>query len=423
MKVAHIAPPLARTGGASGYLLQLRDGLVGLDTGPHQVTFPEDATAAVAAPARSPVRQIAGRLKRAILGKPTFYRPDADGLQRPHGPLDSHIGLAVAEMRAAAAPLVARDGDTADVLFAHDLGSAEAALDARRKRQAVWFMLHSPMPIALYLAWNWGVPEQDWRTVMAYPDVKRWVDRELNVCKRADRLVLPCREAADELARCDARFGPLLRKADFVLTGAAGPPAANPTATRAALRARWRLPIDQPLGLFIGSAQVYRALDALLDGLALLRDEVVIPGTLAIAGPDAAAMPVNNRIRALGRVEDVSSLLRAVDFVVNVNRFSLFDLSLIEATEAGRPLLLHDTGGNRTFRALGAGVVPIADLSPATIARGLERIFGMARAELDALGARSRACYDEHLKPAQFAARHVALYDKVSGVKRRRATA
>ena len=27
MKVAHIGPPLARAGGASGYLLQLRDGL------------------------------------------------------------------------------------------------------------------------------------------------------------------------------------------------------------------------------------------------------------------------------------------------------------------------------------------------------------------------------------------------------------
>lgn len=422
MKVAHIAPPLARTGGASGYLLQLRDGLAGLDAGPHQVTFPDEASGVASAPAQSSARRIAGRVKRALFGKPTFYRPDARGLQQSHGPLDAHISLAVAEMRTVAEPLLAR-AETADVLFAHDLGSAEAALEQRRKRQSVWLMLHSPMPIALYLAWNWGVPEQDWRTVLAYPDVKRWLDRELNVCRRADRLVLPCREAADELTRCDARFGPLLRKADLVLTGAAGPPPASAVATRAALRARWRLPIDQRLGLFIGSAQVYRALDALLEGLSLLRDEIVIPGTIAIAGPEPATMPVRDRIRALGRVEDVSSLLRAVDFVVNVNRFSLFDLSLIEATEAGRPLLLHDTGGNRTFRSLGAGVVPIADLAPATVADGLERIFGMAQVELEALGAASRRCYEEHLRPAQFSARHLALYDKVSGVKRRRATA
>ena len=423
MKVAHIGPPLARTGGASGYLLQLRAGLADLDIGPHQVTFPDEATATVAAPRQSPVRQIAGRLKRALLGQPKFYRPDIRGLQQPHGPLDAQIDRAVAEMRTAAEPALARDADTADVLFVHDLGAAEAALEQRRKRQSVWFMLHSPMPVALYLAWNWGVPEQDWRTVLAYPDVKRWIDRELNACRRANRLVLPCREAADELTRCDARFGPMLRKADLVLTGAAGPPPANSAATRAAIRARWRLPIDQPVGLFIGSAQAYRALDALLDGLSLLRDEIVIPGMIAIAGPDPSAVPVRDRTRALGRVEDVSSLLRAVDFVVNVNRFSLFDLSLIEATEAGRPLLLHDTGGNRTFRALGGGVVPIADLAPATVAHGLERIFGMSRAELDALGARSRACYEEHLKPAQFGARHLALYDKVAGVKRRRATA
>jgi hypothetical protein len=65
----------------------------------------------------------------------------------------------------------------------------------------------------------------------------------------------------------------------------------------------------------------------------------------------------------------------------------------------------------------------IANLAPATVAAGLERLFGMPQAELGALGARSRRCYEEHLRPAQFAARHLALYDKVAGVKRRRATA
>jgi glycosyltransferase involved in cell wall biosynthesis len=423
MRVAHIAPPLARTGGASGYLLQLRDGLAGLDAGPHQVTFPDEAPGVSAAPAQSTARQIGGRLKRMLFGKPVFYRPDPHAWQQSHGPLDEHIGRAVADMRTAAEPVLAREAENADVLFAHDLGSAEAALERRRKRQSVWLMMHTPMPIALYLAWNWGLPEQDWPELLAYPDVKRWVERELNVCRRAERLVLPCREAAEELARCDARFGPLLRKADLVLTGAAAPPPANAHATRAALRARWYLPIDQRVGLFIGSAQAYRGLDALLGGLSLLRDDIVIPGTIAVAGPDRASVPAHDRVRVLGRIEDVTSLLRAVDFIVNVNRFSLFDLSLIEATEAGRPLLLHDTGGNRTFRTLGAGVEPIADLAPATVAAGLERLFGMPQTELDELGSRSRRCYEEHLKPAQFAGRHLALYDKVAGVKRRRATA
>jgi glycosyltransferase involved in cell wall biosynthesis len=423
MRVAHIGPPLGRTGGASGYLLQLRGALGGLDTDPHQLMFPDEATAAVAAPAQSPARRLAGRLKRMLFGKPTFYRPDARGLQETHGPLDSHIGTAVAEMRTLAEPLVARFGDAADVMIAHDLGSAEAALARRRKRQSIWAMVHTPMPIALYLAWNWGVPEQDWQTVLAYPDVKRWVDHELKVLRRVDRLMLPCRDAADELIRCDARFGPLLRKADLVLTGGAAPPSSTPHVTRGALRARWRLPIDQRVGLFIGSAQAYRGLDALLAGLALLRDELVIPGTLAIAGPDPTAVPARDRTRVLGRVDDVTTLLRAVDFVVNVNRFSLFDLSLVEAAEAGRPLLLHGTGGNRTMLSLGAGVVPIANLSPSAVAEGLERVFGMPQAELDALGARSRRCYEEHLQPAQFGARHLALYDKVSGLPKRRATA
>ena len=37
-------------------------------------------------------------------------------------------------------------------------GLTGLSLDHRRKRQSVWLMFHTPMPIALYLVWNWGVP-------------------------------------------------------------------------------------------------------------------------------------------------------------------------------------------------------------------------------------------------------------------------
>src|SRR5260370_3439269 len=53
--------------------------------------------------------------------------------------------------------------------------------------------------------------------------------------------------------------------------------------------------------------------------------------------------------------------LASVDFLINVNRFTLFDLSTIEAAQAARPLLLHAVGGNRTFERLGAGCIMLDD--------------------------------------------------------------
>jgi glycosyltransferase involved in cell wall biosynthesis len=251
-----------------------------------------------------------------------------------------------------------------------------------------------------------------WEEILRFPDVMAWVERELSVWERVDRLILPCRDAGAELVRCDPRFSGALERADWLLTGAAGPAPADPAATRAILRGRWGLPADRPVGLFLGNAQPYRGLDALLDALPALPSEEDLPGVLAVAGPPPDSLPAHPRLRPLGRVADVAGLLRAVDFVVNVNRFSLFDLSTIEAVEAGLPLLLHDTGGNRTFRDLGAGCGMIPDLAPDSIAAGLAALLGLTARERDALGRASRACYEAHLTPAHLWERHLDLYDR-----------
>ena len=78
-----------------------------------------------------------------------------------------------------------------------------------------------------------------------------------------------------------------------------------------------------------------------------------------IAGASRGTPASHPRLHQLGVVRDVTDLLDAIDVVVNVNRFSLFDLSTIEAAAAGLPMLLHATGGNLAFKRLGAGAVMI----------------------------------------------------------------
>jgi hypothetical protein len=132
---------------------------------------------------------------------------------------------------------------------------------------------------------------------------------------------------------------------------------------------------------------------------------------IAVAGPPTSKVPEHPLMRALGRVDDVVALFASVDFLINVNRFSLFDLSTIEAAEAGKPLLLHAVGGNRAFERLGAGCVMLRDLEPATIAAGLAHMTSLEESMLHALGRQSRECWERQLTPRHMWERHLELYE------------
>jgi glycosyltransferase involved in cell wall biosynthesis len=411
MRIAHVAPPLARRGGPAGYLLQLANACARETPANHSLTFPRPAAPSTAAPRPLAVRARArlGRVKRMIAGPPVYFRPAEGDIRRENGAIDALLTTSMQNVLVEdAESLAAAAASGADVLFAHEPAAAERLLDQRRAGQQVWLMMHAPMPIGLDMAWSWGVPEWEWQALAALPDTRRWVQWELDICARVDRRITACPEAVDELSRVDGRFGAL--SFDYILTGAAGPARVFPNETRAQLRRRWRLPADVPVGLFLGTALPYRGLDVLMDAAATLPRSV--PGIVAVAGPHVDKVRSHPRLRALGSIPEVSDLLDAVDFTINVNRFSLFDLSTIEAAQAGRPMLLHATGGNRRFAQLGVGAVLIDDVAPETIARGLRDLFAMPESRRAELAHASRACYDAYLQPSHLLARHLALYDR-----------
>jgi glycosyltransferase involved in cell wall biosynthesis len=289
----------------------------------------------------------------------------------------------------------------ADLYFVHDVFAVEAA-KAKVGPGELWLMIHSPMPMGLYLAWNWGHPECPWEEIAALPDVRRSIDKELETWRLVDRVVLPCPEALEELVRVDPRFADASASIEYLLSGssAVSPGSPKDSSDR------------ELLGLFLGSNQAYRGLDVLFHALALLPDRSELPGQIAIAGPDPDSIPSHPRARKLGRAEDVSSLLASVDFLVNANRFSLFDLSNIEAAAAGKPLLLHAVGGNKTLAGLGAGCRLFEPLTPEALAKGLVEMFSMSRDTLLAHGVKSRSCYEQHLTAKAMWLRHLELYDQ-----------
>ena len=403
MHVAHIGPPASQRGGPAGYLRQLE---AALRAEPHptvRVTFPAPPPPnepMPAAPAPSWLARARMRM-RALTGRGRFYRPSVKEVRRAGGPLHTLLENAARTTLQENAPSMAAAGN-ADVVFTHDPWSAKAALRRRRPGQQVWQFVHTPMPLGLYVAWCWGIPEWSWQEVSGLDDVTKSIAEQRTTWERLDHLVFPCEEAREEFARIDPQLLEVDTPVSYVLTGAQ---AAGEGGGRD--RTRWGLPEDAPVALYLGNAQAYRGLDVLAQAVDQLSPG---SGVLAVAGPEPGQVPTHPRIRALGRVSDVASLLATSDFFVNVNRFSLFDLSLVEAVQAGKPLLLHQVGGNRAFSRLGAGVLPITDLEPTTVAGALESAFSLSDETRAELGGASRRCYEEHLTFAAFARSHLALY-------------
>src|SRR6266850_1065620 len=350
MIVAHVGPPLARTGGPAGYLYQLQSAAAEAPASRHDVRFPVARPAATPASQRSDVWSVLGRVKRALFGEPDFYRPPQEDLAARGGNIDRMMRELTDRIRADTAASLDAAAD-ADVILTHDSFSTEAALEGRRAGQRIWMMCHAVTPIGLYAAWSWGVPEAGWQSLLALPDVSWWCDWELGVWKQVDGVIIPC-------------------------------------------------------------AEPYRGFDALVEAVHLLPLDADVG--VAVAGPDPGKVPPHPLLRPLGRVEDVGALLASVDFLINVNRFTLFDLSTIEAAQAARPLLLHAVGGNRTFERLGAGCIMLDDLEPRTIVERLTEIAALDRASLDELGRKSRACWERQLTPLHMWERHLALYDDIA---------
>jgi len=356
------------------------------------------------------------RLRRKVIG-PKFYRPPVKELSQAGGLIDRMLRDIASDTCAESRASLAGAAD-ADVIFTHDPFSTEAALRERGHAQQVWMMCHGVTPIVVYAVWSWGIPEADWRPFLDYPDVRSWIDWELDVWSRADRLVFPCSEATQSFRTIDSRFNALADRAHFVLSGAAAPALPTPGSPSGADPSGPRSAIQRPrstsqrIGLYLGSAEPYRGFDALLAAVERLSPSLNL--TITVAGPPPDKVPKHPHIRALGRVEDIAALFASVDFLLNVNRFSLFDLSTIEATEAGKPLLLHSVGGNRAFERLGAGCVMLRDIEPSTIAAGLTQMAAIDAAALAALSRQSRQCWERQLTPRHMWERHLDFYDSVA---------
>ena len=159
------------------------------------------------------------------------------------------------------------------------------------------------------------------------------------------RLVASARNVADALCRALP-----LSRPTVVLNGV--DTSRFSPGDRSAARRRLGLPLAQRVVGSAGRLEAVKGHDLLVDALPRLPAGVMV----AIAGHGscrqalesrAARLGVTERLRFLGRIEDISTFYRALDLFCLPSRAEGLPLSLVEAQACGIPAVAADVGGVR----------------------------------------------------------------------------
>ena len=194
---------------------------------------------------------------------------------------------------------------------------------------------------------------------------------------------------------------------------------------REALRARWQLPADRVICLFVGRLSREKGLVELMEAWRLLRPTTAL---LAVAGPDMTGHPwdagasslafveahgLQDSVRVLGPIADVAPLVRAADLMVQPSHFEALGLSAIEALASGVPVVASAVGGLPEFITDGENGRLCAPRDPAALAACIGPLLADAT-ERNRLAARARASVREEFDERAVFGRMHALFERLA---------
>ena len=235
--------------------------------------------------------------------------------------------------------------------------------------------------------------------------------------RRCDLLLSNSALALEQLV--SAGYRP--RRAEVLRNGVEFPAWDAVQAERACRRAALGIPPDAPVVLHVGSIHPSKDPGCLLRCIEevhrLLPEAVVLrAGRQPLSGEataDAAALMASPRVRQLGEVRDVPSLMAVADVLVLTSRREGCPNVVLEAMAAGVPVVGTDVGDVRAIVGDAGIVCEVGDW--AALGASVAGILSMPPALRSAVGERARSRIRAAHHRTDVAARFVALYRELIG--------
>lgn len=396
-KVMHVFPGLGPGGGPAGYAFYLQQGLATLEAaeGLIEIVVPTRLRRAVDNRQLEPswrfrlLKKMPRWLAGAVLGIHATYT--SRNALRYFGFTDDQIGSL----------------KRAKVVVFHDYRLALSYINNAHPEQLILLMPHSPTDLSSEMVENWrGIFGNSTIWKLVYEELARL---ELETFLKVKGIIAPCRSALEGyfLGLPDSRL--FLQQALPVYEVKTGVLGLNAIQNRSEVRERWGIaPRDKVVGYF-GRKHPHKGFDLFVQiaELAYARKHEGLWFVSAGKGHLPSPRHLPNYLD-LGYLTNqlLADAVAAVDLVVVPNRFSYFDLFILEAMSLGKVVLTSRVGGNICFDA--PGVLFVEELTAESFLQAIEKLL-TKDGLLDSLGGENRRVFEERYNLSAFAKRHLLL--------------
>jgi glycosyltransferase involved in cell wall biosynthesis len=230
-----------------------------------------------------------------------------------------------------------------DLLFVHNVFAAGKLVELCEEvaREKVVLMTHGPKYFAHEAACT-VYPDTDEDTLYAAPYIRRLVDYELAVMKAVRMVVWPCIEAQEGYEEWYRQYQSGEVQSAFAETGV---PTPDHTVNPAELRRRWEIDRSQRVALFMGRAHKHKGFERFLDLADMFKKTGRKSWIFVFAGHKPETKRDLSSIRTVGF--QPSDAYLAADLVLIPNRYSYFDIGILEAMSLGANVVVSASGGHK----------------------------------------------------------------------------
>jgi glycosyltransferase involved in cell wall biosynthesis len=260
---------------------------------------------------------------------------------------------------------------------------------------------HAPLSVAVSRGagkrGKFRVDGSVYRDCLIHP---RFLNIEKNFFAKTDALVLSSEHCLDGYSEFIDGFDNIISGKKFlkVYFGIPEPVASFNTARQC--REKLNLPDNKLVVSFTGGYHLDKGFDIFLDMVSRTKKENIL---FACSGRGYINPPEYHNLVNFGWLDNQYDLISASDVIVVANRYTFFDVIILESMALGKPLVLTERGGNKEFRGMSEGIKVVkADCN--SISRAVDDICLLSKQDREYLGAINRGLYEKHFTLERFAA-------------------
>ena len=307
--------------------------------------------------------------------------------------------------------------DNSDFLNQYDIVHFHRTSDMYKQRESlkkfkgiVLITSHSPIPLAQeFLA----ASATSFETLYMKRKWDKFVEMDSWSFRNADYIVFPCADAEEPYYLNWEEYKNIHDERKdcyrYVPTGISD---ISVKKDRELIRKQFNIPEEDFVPVYAGRHNEVKGYDTLkVIGQKYLRNNK--DTTFFIAGTEGPIYRLNNpKWVEVGWTKEVHDIISSGDVFILPNKFTYFDLIMIEVLALGKIVIASRTGGNKFFEKAGLRGVLLYDTVDEACEL-LDKIKKMPKEERAVLGRKNREYFEKHLTNEQYVHNYISLLDEI----------